>query len=191
MQTKAIFSRNLLKRPHRVANFLRIIILERYGGIWVDGDNIYLRDMWPFWNMNFAYRWSSFKGINNGVLGINKKFTGSSIDKVFQYNYSKINNSTNSQQFIDGFDSQKITNAILSLNNGSIFNLKPLKVFHSYLFDPVWCCHGFVSRMNKDSCCYFRDFMEVEFINREEKENFQPSNFFKGAFTYHLHTRGV
>jgi WD repeat and SOF domain-containing protein 1 len=48
------------------------MILNLYGGIYVDGDVLFLRDMSLFWTENFAYRWSQLETWNTAVLGLNK-----------------------------------------------------------------------------------------------------------------------
>jgi hypothetical protein len=55
-----------------VLDLVRFMILNLYGGIYVDGDVLFLRDMSLFWTENFAYRWSQLETWNTAVLGLNK-----------------------------------------------------------------------------------------------------------------------
>ncbi len=47
-------------------------VLDLFGGIYTDGDVIYLQDTRPLWDETFAYRWSSQDYYNTAVMGMNK-----------------------------------------------------------------------------------------------------------------------
>lgn len=55
----------------RLSDFVRYFILDIFGGIYTDVDFIYLKDMRPFWLINFVYRWSFSPRLNNAVIGLN------------------------------------------------------------------------------------------------------------------------
>lgn len=53
-----------------LSDFVRFFVLDLFGGIYFDGDIIFLKDMRPLADFNFAYRWSSIQAYNTAVLGI-------------------------------------------------------------------------------------------------------------------------
>jgi hypothetical protein len=129
-------------------------------------------------------RWSFTNTINTAVLGINRKIN-SSIDKI----YKEIISSSNLNLLFDAFHPNLISNIILTNNNNSIYNYKPLRVLHSYLFDSAWLCYdGIEGPLNNKSVCSFNDFTSKNFVNEKE---FNFGSFFSGAFTYHLHLRNA
>lgn len=68
------FSQDLSEKNQvAISDFVRFFVLDIYGGIYTDGDVIYLRDMKSLWRENFAYKWSGTSRINTAVVGINKE----------------------------------------------------------------------------------------------------------------------
>lgn len=53
-------------------DYVRIVVLYRYGGLWVDGDVIMLRDMRPLLQREFAYQWGSTQNINTAIFHLKK-----------------------------------------------------------------------------------------------------------------------
>ncbi|KAF9201775.1 hypothetical protein BGZ49_008013 [Haplosporangium sp. Z 27] len=53
----------------------RFMILNRYGGMYIDADVLLLRDMSPFYDsgMEFAYEWSNKQMYSNAVLRLNRQ----------------------------------------------------------------------------------------------------------------------
>jgi hypothetical protein len=60
-----------------LSDLVRFMVLDLYGGIYTDGDVVYLKDLQPLWSLNFAYRWSAVKEINTAILGINRSINPS------------------------------------------------------------------------------------------------------------------
>lgn len=54
------------------SDFIRYVLLYNYGGVWIDADIILLRNLTPFLDQEFAYKWSIIDGINGAVLHLNK-----------------------------------------------------------------------------------------------------------------------
>lgn len=78
-----------------------------------------------------------------------------------------------------------ITDIIANLNNNTIYNSKLLKVYHSLLFDSAWLCYdGYMPRIGPSMICNFKEFAI-------DKSEFDVSQFFPGAFAYHLHLRNI
>ena len=55
-------------------DLVRFMVLEEYGGIYVDVDTIFLRDYYPLRNKEFVYPWSNFAkyGVNTAVLSLHR-----------------------------------------------------------------------------------------------------------------------
>ncbi|KAG0377417.1 hypothetical protein BGX24_006134 [Mortierella sp. AD032] len=64
--------------PVALSDEARFLILNRYGGMYLDADVLLLRDMSPFYDagMEFAYEWSNTLMYNTAILRLNK---GSSV----------------------------------------------------------------------------------------------------------------
>ncbi|KAF9935193.1 Ca(2+)-dependent cysteine protease [Linnemannia zychae] len=64
--------------PVALSDEARFLILNRYGGMYLDADVLLLRDMSPFYDsgMEFAYEWSNTQMYNTAILRLNK---GSSV----------------------------------------------------------------------------------------------------------------
>jgi hypothetical protein len=142
--------------------------------------------MEPLWNFgNFAYRWSFVEKMNTAVLSINKKKDMTIIDL-----YNRIvKKSNNLDDLISNFHPDEVSKEIVILNvlKNNVFDYKPLKILNQLLFDPAWLCFdNIIERFNDTSVCYFKEFTSKQFVSND---NFKPSNFFPGAFTYHIHLK--
>ncbi len=58
---------------------VRMILLLEYGGLWVDADTVFLRDLSPFWPYEWAERWSLHVAHNTAMLRL---FAGSKVGKT-------------------------------------------------------------------------------------------------------------
>ena len=166
-----------------ISDLVRFFVLDQYGGIYVDGDVLYLRNMQTLFKYNFVYRWSFLLDkINTAVIGIGNK--NSSLNNLYDL---IIQRSYNAQQLVRNFHAHIVSMYICELNDNSIYDWNSLITFHSYLFDPAWLCNDEkVARFNSKSVCYFNEFTRQVFMNESE---FKLENFFPGAFTYHIHMR--
>ncbi|RMZ96735.1 glycosyltransferase family 32 [Brachionus plicatilis] len=143
-----------------LSDLVRFFVLDLYGGIYVDGDVIFLKETNLLWKQSFVYRWSYTNKINTAIIGINKYF------------------STHVKDFYDRiFSREKSTSAIISSLHPfslstNLFGRFKLKVYHSFLFDSAWLCFdGKKKRVSKETVCGFDEF----------------NNRYLGAFSYHLH----
>lgn len=162
------------------SDFVRFLVLYHYGGLYIDGDVLFLRDMKPFWQQNFVYRWSFTHNYNTAVMGINSKFN-ENIEKLYEY---IIETSNNEMDLVQGFYPTNVKNAIFLLNGKrSIYNYTGLNVYHSVLFDPAWLCNDLEMEKVKAKICKFADFYDL-IVN-----DFNIEEFFPGAFTHHLHLK--
>jgi hypothetical protein len=162
-----------------LSDFVRFVVLDIYPGIYTDGDVIYLKDMSLLWNYNFAYKWSFTDGYNTAVMGINKNIDNSIIS-IYNQILPHCNSITNCIAF---FHPSSISQILAQLNKKSV-----LIKMNSLLFDPSWLCHdGIIDRFNPSQVCKFSEFNENVLIN---VTNFEPSLFYDGPFTYHMHLAG-
>jgi len=165
-----------------LSDLVRWIVLDKFTGIYVDGDVIFLRNMNVFWTFNFAYLWGKFKDkLNTAVLGINKHLDPS----ISQLYNVLLSNRTTLNELVYSFHPMHISKQIYLLNGRSVFNYKPLKVIRNYVFDPAWMCFEKRQKpLNKMSVCRFNEFTNKTFVKPNE---FLFENFFPGAYTYHIH----
>jgi hypothetical protein len=163
-----------------LSDLVRFLVLELYGGIYTDVDLVYLKDLRPFWNYNFAYRWALSQNLNTAVLGINRKLNPG----VYElYDYALNRFSVTLAGFLYLFHPYKISNAVSALNNGDLFSYKQLKVFNCLLFDPAWVC------FDSNNACGFSEFSQKRpYLNGSR---FDPGMFYSGAYTYHLHLKDL
>ena len=74
MDNNALFDEFLTKiKPQMESDVVRVLLLNRFGGIWVDGDVLFMKNLMPL--ISFAHEFSStFQGerMNNHILHIHK-----------------------------------------------------------------------------------------------------------------------
>lgn len=171
--------RNLIE----LSDFVRFFALDQFGGIYTDGDVIYLRDMQSLWDFNFAYRWGKIDYFNTAIIGMSKTENSSDLYGSIVSSWKTLND------LIFRFEPHEITVSVKKLNNGSMYNYKYLKMLHSALFDSAWLCHeNAIGILNLNSMCSFSDFAGKEFQNIR-RDNFSPDIIFPGAFALHLHLK--
>jgi len=159
-----------------LSDMIRFFVLDIYGGIWTDGDVIYLEDMRLLWEKNFAYRWSFTNEYNTAVIGINKQF-----DPRISELYKKFadGNEISFRSFVPLFHPHRLRRL---LEEGNIFNSTILPSYHPHLFDPAWLCHdGVQKKIFSNSNCHFGEFFQDSNTTNLKKD------FYPGSFTYHIH----
>jgi hypothetical protein len=141
------------------SDFIRFLVLYKYGGIYTDGDVIYLRSMRPLLNKNFVYRWSAGHSYNTAVMGV--KFNrGKAVDAI----YDKILDINNNYivELTSSFHPRNIKAIVWCLNKMDIYNYEDFEVYSSILFDPAWLCNDLaLPRYNNKSVCIFAEFYET------------------------------
>ena len=193
--TDSITSGNLIM----LSDLVRFVVLDVYGGIYTDGDVIYLKNMRHLWTKNFAYRWSSQFYINTAVLGIDRRID-SQIDSFYDLLKNHLALQTYTQKFLVVlsayifrfnyvaylFHPATITDLIASRSrkHRRDLNFRFLTAYHSLLFDSAWLCNDKVHRVANQQICRFGEFTTKRVIS----SSFDPnSDFFAGVFAYHLH----
>jgi hypothetical protein len=165
-----------------LSDMVRFAVLDKYPGIYTDGDTIYLKDMRFLWYINFAYRWSYLSTYNTAVMGFNK-YINPSISELL----NSINTESSSiDSLIGSFHPDSVSRYVNRLNTFSktIFDYDPLLALHSHFFDGAWLCNdGQMIRAQKSDVCLFHEFAIISNLTN----NFEIEDFFKGAFADHLH----
>ena len=146
-----------------VSNCLRILALGRYGGVYLDLDNLFLRDLRPLCTVDFLYQWSGEPYCNNAVLRFRK---------------DSPNAWCVAERTIE-MDSCR-PHAVLRLDQPPPLP-EPLYVLPVFLFDPVWVAHDTAKPIN-DYCNTFEDFFS-------DGAPITIERFFPGAYTYHWHNQ--
>lgn len=162
------------------SDMVRFAVLDKYPGIYTDGDTIYLKDMRFLWYINFAYRWSFLNSFNTAVIGFNKHLNPSLSELINSIN----KDSSTIGSLIAGFHPDSITRQVNSLNKfKTVFDYDSLLNLHSHFFDGAWLCNdGQIGKKFKSDICGFREFSSLVLTH-----TFEPWNFFKGAYADHLH----
>lgn len=155
------------------SDLVRFVVLDLYGGIYVDGDVIYLKETNLLWKKNFVYKWSYTNKINTAIIGINK-YLNLNTNGLYNMIFSRDKSLSSLISSLHPFSLSK------KLQKNSNF-----KIYHSFLFDSAWLCFdGRIQRSNNETVCGFNEFNNRRLVNIK---NYSIENFFRGAFTYHLH----
>ena len=166
------------------SDFVRFFVLDIFGGIYTDGDVIYLKDTRILWNRNFIYKWSYTDHYNTAIIGLSK-YANPSIISL----YNSVSTAQSFQDLKHIFHPFSLTNRAPSLEKANIYTYKSMKLIHSSLFDPAWLCNdAVINRYDNFTICGFRDF-NVNLPIKFEEFSAQNSTIFPGAFTYHIHLK--
>lgn len=152
---------------------VRFMLLDLYGGIYVDGDVLYLKDLLPLRSLTFAYRWSAQNAVNTAVLGLDR-----SAKEAAQLFALFVRPSNSVGRLVTGLHPRRLS---FRLGNALFDDAAPLRVLHVDLFDPAWLCND-GHRPSSQVVCSFHDFSA-----RPATASINVSAFFPGAFTYHMH----
>ena len=121
------------------SDFIRFLVLYKYGGIYTDGDVFYLRDMRPFWNKNFVHRWSFTGYYNTAVMGLQLN-RSNTVDSIYAH-ILKTNDIKVNIDLISGFHPEQVATSVSQLNPGNVYHYNDFECYHSILFDPAWLCN--------------------------------------------------
>jgi len=177
------------RRSVSFSDMVRFVVLQRYGGIYVDADVLLLRDLRPFYqtDFEFSYQWSYKEDYNTAILRLRA-------------------NSTTTRMAIEGamknrmkFHPFSIKKYFTNVENPTKDDVNPyLYMLPVVLFDPLWLKRD-SKQQNSILTPNIRAWYDVfnpelslnEFIN-VDPEDATPhlrkvDGFFPGAFTYHWH----
>ncbi|CAG8609709.1 14861_t:CDS:1 [Acaulospora colombiana] len=188
-----------LKSKTKVVSYsdtVRFVLLHRYGGIYVDADTIFLRDMSPLYYLDyeFSYRWSFKFDYNTAVLRIRPNSTTSR--KI-------INGAMKNSMKFHPFAIKKYLFADEKDQTKEVLD-KQLYMMPVALFDPLWLKSDLhvKSQKLKPNLARWNDVFSAGLLNNEfpgaNKELLAKAandttllrkndEFFRGAFTYHWH----
>jgi hypothetical protein len=182
---KASYNMKNKKKVVAYSDFVRFLLLNKYGGIWNDGDVFFLKDLKPFWNSNFVTRWSYKYYYNTATTGCSNFQT---FVPIMEYLMDKYPDATD---FINQLLGVGLTRAVGAINNGQLYKYKDLIVFHSYIFDPIWIQAdlGIYQReADKEFKTYNTAYKALKRTSRLKEIDFSPKNIFNLSFAYHLHS---
>ena len=153
-----------------LSDMIRFAVLDKYSGIYTDGDTIYLKDMRFLWYVNFAYRWSYLNSYNTAVMGFNKALNAN-ITQLLE----SINTKTSTvENLVNGFHPDLVSKKVIALNSlKTTFDFNPLLNLHSHFFDGAWLCNdGKMTKLQEQDVCSF-----IEFSNATLTNQFDPTDF--------------
>ncbi|RIA91352.1 hypothetical protein C1645_767628 [Glomus cerebriforme] len=178
------------------SDLVRFVVLNRYGGMYMDGDVLFLRDMRPLYHsgIDFSYKWSFKTEYNTAVLRLHANGT-TSRKIISQAMKEKMN--------FHPFQIKKylLADTNLSLDSPttkSIYN-SALYMYSVPLFDPLWLKNDrrqknvLSPNLNGMDDVWDPNFIPGEFPNIKNINDYSPldlrkaDNFFRGAFAYHWH----
>lgn len=168
------------------AKYYNLVVLDIYGGIYLDGDTFYLHDMRLLWNKNFVYRWSAQPYVNTAVMSLNKY-----LNKDVETFMSRLAKSAFSfQSLVMMLYPIQVSRRFASYINQESYKLHSpfMHTYTSFLFDPAWLCSDGRRRPTlADSVCNFNQFFEPNVSIASNNSQQLIDKFFPGAYTYHLH----
>ncbi|CAG8494460.1 7750_t:CDS:2 [Acaulospora morrowiae] len=190
--------RKQLKKIQTVgySDMVRFVLLQRYGGLYVDADVLLLRDMRPLYYLDYewSYRWSEWFHYNTAVLRLWKNSTiGRTIISAAMKH--KMN-----------FHPMRIKKYLVRKKNITRSDVnKKLYMMPVTMFDPLWLKSDLslkkqimVPNLSQFKDVFSRKLLRNEFpgVNKKVTKNTNAENikrwrkkekFFDGAFTYHWH----
>ncbi|KAK0459087.1 uncharacterized protein EV420DRAFT_1538217 [Desarmillaria tabescens] len=157
-----------------MSDMVRFILCQRFGGIYLDADTLFLRDweeLWG-WKGSFSYRWAFHERYNTAVLRLNK---GSALGTFLLRTALK-----------NELDFHPIP-ASNYLKHGRLDPL--LYRAPGALFDPAWMNADGYQRDRPPQPYFkrFSDFFDTPSPGGASPQALGFDGFFKGAFSYHFH----
>ncbi|KAF8918144.1 hypothetical protein CPB85DRAFT_113870 [Mucidula mucida] len=157
-----------------MSDMVRFVLCQRYGGVYLDVDMLFLRDweeLWG-WRGSFSYRWSFRTRYNTAVLRLRK---GSALGTFLLRTALK-----NELDFHPITVSKYLKEAHL---DGLLYRIPDA------LFDPAWL-NGDGYQRDRPPQPYFKSF--ADFFVAPSPRGVTPqavgfNGFFKGAYIYHFH----
>ena len=151
------------------SDMARLIILYKYGGIYIDLDIFLLKDFTPLFGIEFCYSWSNLRQGNNAILRFSKQ--SNRILKLMNRYIDFLSRYAEDFKFNVGMTHNDIFNDSLDL-----------LCLPSTLFDPVWVLFDTKSKSKYSSLTNFDDFFR--------KTDEDITNFFDNQiYAYHWHSR--
>ncbi|CAG8646266.1 13557_t:CDS:1 [Funneliformis mosseae] len=178
------------------SDLVRFVVLNRYGGMYMDGDVLFLRDMRPLYHsgLDFSYKWSFKTEYNTAVLRLHAN--GTTSRKIIS---QAMLNKMNFHPF--QIKNYLMVNASISSDSPlakSIYNSQ-LYMYSVPLFDPLWLKNDNKQKnilkpnLRGMDDVWDPNLIPNEFPEIENLSSYSPlelrnaDEFFRGAFAYHWH----
>lgn len=158
------------------SDFFRMSIVALHGGVYVDADSIFLRDLQPLFSIEFVYKWSvkpPYASKCNTALMHFKK-DSAAILNLFKCLTQQL---TYHPRAVLPCRDERIVTYFYELPTEAA--------------DPLWRSNDFsdmASREQWSAKCGMRKFSDA-FVNRNRCSNSVLMHLFDGAFTYHWHNQ--
>ena len=151
------------------SDMARLMILFKFGGLYIDLDIFLLKDFTHLFGIEFCYSWSNLKQGNNAILRFSKQ--SNRLLKLMNRYIDFLSRYAEDFKFNVGMTHNDIFNDSLDL-----------LCLPSTLFDPVWVLFDTKSKSNYSNLTNFDDF----FCKTDE----DITNFFDNQiYAYHWHSR--
>ncbi|CAG8711511.1 14966_t:CDS:1, partial [Acaulospora colombiana] len=143
------------------SDMVRFVLLNRYGGLYVDADVLLLRDMRPLYHLNYewSYRWSEWFDYNTAVLRIWKNSTTSrTIIAAAMKNKMNFH-----PTIIKNYLAKKKKKISKSDINGKLYMMSVT------MFDPLWLKSDLLlkDQVMVPNLCRFKDVFKGELLKDE------------------------
>lgn len=171
---------------------VRFLVLYKYGGIYIDGDVLLLRNMQPLQHFEFMYEWSYVQGsVNTAVMGLHKgsRFAAEIIANALSHAVSLDATMHQLQFSMQVFAS--LCYPLQVLNVVSPKAREGVYVLPSLLFDPEWLAQdaGPAYVKNQTVLHNVRGWQDVFVVPPAYVTVPEPWEFFKGAWALHWHNQ--
>lgn len=160
------------RTPTERSNYVRHLVLYKYGGIYADMDTMFLRDLGPLvederFGDEFCYRWSSHRPFANSAVLALRQASPAAQALLERCRKSGTGRPQHLLRFAESADLD-------------------LLVLPCPFFDPLWLHHDEQDTYPSAPFSRFGDFFKaIRFPRRPTVASYR--DFFPGAFTYHWH----
>jgi hypothetical protein len=172
---------------------VRFLLLYKFGGMYIDGDVLLLRNLEPFAHYDFVYEWSYVKeGMNTAMCGAAEKgeFAGAVIQAALRAAVS-VESTTGKMQFDASMFNDAFHPLELIRRIPAEFT-EGVEALPSTPFDALWLTLDAPATKTKTitqlhNLRYWDDFFTKP--PSYVVPHAAPADVFKGAFAYHWHNR--
>ncbi|UJR22034.1 hypothetical protein I4U23_025102 [Adineta vaga] len=165
-----LFDRWFVSKMVALSDAVRFILLHKFGGMYIDADILLLRDLQPFYEHEFAYRWSTLNEYNTAILRL---FPQSNISSILLHQaYEK--------QSPAVFFPWSIRSSLLPVS---------LVRLPSVFFDPLWLAADNADHKTANLWKFINNTRHTfeSVFHKESYLSQQGRTVLNGAFTFHWH----
>ena len=165
------------------SDVIRFFALKKFGGIYLDGDSMFLRDFYPLWETEFLYPWGATGTVNTAVLGLKKESIISNLFvKLISENAYDLKSAAHPRAITEYVERYKLLKPT-SKQAGYKLELLPI-----VLFDAYWLYNDGATEQ-KDHWLPkggFQFFTDTKYKTMTD-ENRHMDQLFPASFSYHIH----